>query len=121
MYRKKEKIKLGNHNIKVKDVSLSMTNEYIIEILTKTVDDLKNNDEFVDKTMNYTNLASTRLKELMDELKEEIKETKFVKETITLHIYSKGITNKIIGYKVSANNEKDTIEYLEYKNDLLFL
>lgn len=119
MYRKKEKIKLGNHNIKVKDVSLSMTNEYIIEILTKTVDDLKNNDEFVDKTMNYTNLASTRLKELMDELKKEIKETKFVKETITLHIYSKGITNKIIGYKVSANNEKDTIEYLEYKNDLL--
>jgi len=116
--REKVKVKIGKNNIKVKDVSLNINNEYIIKVLTETINDLKEDEAFIEKTMNYTNLASTRLKELMDDLKEEIKKTKFVEEDAVLHIYSKGITNKIIGYKLSINKEKDSIEYLNYKNDL---
>jgi len=117
--REKVSIKIGNKNIKVKDVSLVIDNKYLKELLSKTMDDLLNNEEFINETMSYTNLTSTRLKELMHDLKENVNKTIILESPITFHIYSKGITNKIIGYKLTFKNDKQyDIEYLYYNNIL---
>lgn len=112
--RENIKLKIGENNIKVKDISLTMNNQYIQNILNNTINSLRTNNTFIEKTMSYTNLTSTRLQEILEAYQEEIKATNFTDENIVLHIYAKGITNKIVGYKLTFKNSE--LEYLEYKN-----
>ena len=82
--RENIKLKIGENNIKVKDISLTLDNTYIRNILDNTIKSLKTNDTFIEKTMSYTNLTSTRLKEILEVYQEKVKTTIFTDENIIL-------------------------------------
>lgn len=109
--RNKTTLTLNNKKLDVKDVVLSYDDKKIKELLINVIDNLKNNEDFIKKTSSFTSLAQTRLKEYIDILKQNIENINF--NNIDLHIYSKGIFNKVYGYKLDSDN----FEILYLKNN----
>lgn len=111
---KRNKTVLTEINTKVTDVSYTITNAYLKALISNTITDLVNDDTFIEKTSDYTNLTRTRLKEKLLELKENISKEDILKDDITLNIYVKGLKHKFVGFKLSTQN--DSIYYISTKN-----
>lgn len=109
--REKKKIKIADQTITVYDVALKMDSAYLQKLLKKTVQELKTNESFIEKTMNYTNLTQTRLKELLDIFILSIEDTKIIDDSITFHTLIKGLAHKVIGYELEINNNLTVTYY----------
>jgi hypothetical protein len=98
--QQKTTITIGDKNYKVKELSLVLNKEMIQNIL--------NEETFKNNILDYTYLDEKTYLQYINDL-----------ENIEFSVYAKGITNTILGFKITFKQEDTiTLTYLKHKNSI---
>jgi len=119
----KTKLLIDTKIVNVKQIKYIL-NELNIKLLIKnTLMDLKNDQEFINSSATLLNENEEYIKNWLSETADNIKIDEITSnDTLELSLYTKGLTNEVIGTSIvyNTNNEKIILETVDYKENKTF-
>jgi hypothetical protein len=113
----KTTILIDSKEEEVKDISLNLDENTILNRINTLCSSIKNSKKLKEKLLDYFNIDENDLDNIIKKV-----ESSSIKN-INIHLYTKGITNKIVKYEISITDKdtytfsKTNTEYSLYKNE----
>ena len=105
MSKDKAEIDVLDKELKVTKNTFKLTDKSIQKTIKGTIENLLDNKDFIKKLSKVSGMDSSDIKDKLKELKDDASEMK-IGSTINFNIYSRGITNKIVGFDVVVEKQK---------------
>jgi len=112
----KTKIEVQGRSVKVLSNNYKLNSNDVKKIYQDVIDALINDNTIIDSLADMLSLRKAEIKEKLKSLaNNELVLNSF--KDLEFKIYSSGITNKVIGFKILFN-KKEIVSYIDYKNVL---
>ena len=116
----KETIEIGSENVKTTKITYVFTEESTMELTSKIMEDMKNDDEFLESFASISGEDKAELKQSIEDAMDDLEDTEESddKASIEISVYTKGIMNETVQFSIITRDDDYTCEmrYSNYKD-----
>lgn len=109
--KKKEDITIDNETVNVKNTEIYYSKEEVSKIINNIIDDIEKDKNLISKILEVFNITEDKYTEVTNVLRNTENEFK-------INIYTKGLLEEIVGFKISLDNNEIFSSYLLNGNNI---
>lgn len=119
----KETISIGNKDIKTNKITYVFTEESTMKLVAKMMEDMKNNDKFIEALATTLEVDEKEVKQFIEEGIDSLKEVEASDSdtSIEISVYTKGLMNESVQFAMAVNSDsKFEVKYSNYEDEKRF-